>query len=138
MYQSCYFLSFFCFLGGGIELAAYILAFVFVNSFGRKYPLMLYLFLSGILCISVVCVRHFVPGTYVPKKMHVLFCFYTHSVWSIRNAGQYSVFCLKQLSNFKSFSQPLKSVQVSEQKRQHFCQKCKYRKNMQAVRLTGP
>jgi len=49
-------------IGGGIELAAYILAFVFVNSFGRKYPLMLYLFLSGILCISVVCVRRFVPA----------------------------------------------------------------------------
>ena len=59
----------FLFLGGGIELAAYILAFVFVNSFGRKYPLMLYLFLSGILCISVVCVRHFVPGMFQKRCM---------------------------------------------------------------------
>ena len=49
-------------IGGGIELAAYIMAFVFVNSFGRKIPLMLYLMLSGTLCISVVCVRHFVSG----------------------------------------------------------------------------
>ena len=49
-------------IGGGIELAAYIMAFVFVNSFGRKIPLMMYLMLSGTLCISVVCVRHFVSG----------------------------------------------------------------------------
>ena len=49
-------------IGGGIELAAYILAFVLVNSFGRKGPLIMYLFLSGLLCISVVCVRHYVSG----------------------------------------------------------------------------
>ena len=49
-------------IGGGIELAAYMLAFVVLNGFGRKYPLMIYLLLSGILCISVVSVRTFVPG----------------------------------------------------------------------------
>ena len=51
-------------IGGGIELAAYMLAFVVLNGFGRKYPLMIYLLLSGLLCISVVSVRTFVPGNY--------------------------------------------------------------------------
>ena len=51
-------------IGGGIELAAYMLAFVVLNGFGRKYPLMIYLLLSGILCISVVSVRTFVPGNF--------------------------------------------------------------------------
>lgn len=49
-------------IGGGIELAAYTLAFVLINSFGRKGPLMMYLLLSGALCISVVCIKHYVPG----------------------------------------------------------------------------
>ena len=52
-------------IGGGIELAAYMLAFVVLNGFGRKYPLMIYLLLSGILCISVVSVRTFVPGNVI-------------------------------------------------------------------------
>ena len=58
-------------IGGGIELAAYMLAFVVLNGFGRKYPLMIYLLLSGLLCISVVSVRTFVPGNhrnYIQKK----------------------------------------------------------------------
>ena len=50
------------FLGGGIELGAYLLAFVVLNGFGRKYSLMVYLFLSGILCVAAVSVQHFVPG----------------------------------------------------------------------------
>ena len=49
-------------IGGGIELAAYLLAFVIINSFGRKVPLMFYLTLSGILCISVVCIRHYLSS----------------------------------------------------------------------------
>ena len=48
-------------IGGGIELAAYILAFVVINSFGRKFPLMIYLQLSGVLCVSVVCIKDFMP-----------------------------------------------------------------------------
>ena len=50
-------------IGGGIELCAYILAFVILNGFGRKYPLALYLLLSGVLCISTVAVKRYVPGT---------------------------------------------------------------------------
>ena len=51
-------------IGGGIELAAYILAFVVLNAFGRRIPLVFYLMLSGVLCISVVCIKHYVPSTY--------------------------------------------------------------------------
>ncbi|QQP42448.1 Uncharacterized protein FKW44_017117, partial [Caligus rogercresseyi] len=40
-------------IGGGIELAAYIFAFVLFNGFGRKYPLVGYLFISGLICISI-------------------------------------------------------------------------------------
>ena len=32
-------------IGGGIELAAYILAFAVLQGFGRKVPLVVYLFL---------------------------------------------------------------------------------------------
>lgn len=49
-------------IGGGIELGAYLLAFVVLNGFGRKYPLMIYLLLSGGLCIGTVAVREYVPG----------------------------------------------------------------------------
>ena len=52
----------FLLLGGGIELGAYLLAFVVLNGFGRKYSLMVYLFLSGIFCVAAVSVQHFVPG----------------------------------------------------------------------------
>ena len=58
-------------IGGGIELAAYMLAFVVLNGFGRKYPLMIYLLLSGILCISVVSVRTFVPGKVIKHLGHI-------------------------------------------------------------------
>jgi hypothetical protein len=51
--------------GGGIELGAYLLAFVVLNGFGRKYSLMVYLFLSGILCVAAVSVQQFVPGARV-------------------------------------------------------------------------
>ena len=58
-------------IGGGIEMAAYILAFVVIHSFGRKFPLMIYLQLSGVLCVSVVCIRHFMPrkSNYLIKKL---------------------------------------------------------------------
>ncbi len=59
-------------IGGGIELAAYILAFVLINSFGRKVPLTCYLLVSGCLCISVVCVRHYVPGKTNTEEVHIL------------------------------------------------------------------
>ena len=49
-------------LGGGIELAAYILAFVLLNSFGRKFPLAAYLLVSGLLCIATVVVKEFVSS----------------------------------------------------------------------------
>ena len=49
-------------IGGGIELGAYLLAFVVLNGFGRKFPLMVYLLLSGALCIGTVAVRKYVPG----------------------------------------------------------------------------
>lgn len=51
-------------IGGGIELGAYLLAYVVLNGIGRKYPLMVYLFLSGVLCIAKVSVQMFVPGKY--------------------------------------------------------------------------
>ena len=46
-------------------MGAYMLAFVVLNGFGRKYPLTVYLLLSGLLCISVVTVKNFVPETLV-------------------------------------------------------------------------
>ena len=46
-------------LGGGIELAAYLLAFVVLGGFGRRIPLCVYLFLSGIICIIMVVIRNF-------------------------------------------------------------------------------
>ena len=55
-------------IGGGIELAAYILAFVVLNGFGRKFPLLVYLILSGLLCVSVVCVKHYVPSKHNFKQ----------------------------------------------------------------------
>ena len=51
-------------IGGGIELGAYLLAYVVLNGIGRKYLLMFYLFLSGVLCIAKVSVQKFVPGKY--------------------------------------------------------------------------
>ena len=36
-------------IGGGIELAAYVLAFAVLQGFGRKIPLVVYLLLSGCL-----------------------------------------------------------------------------------------
>ncbi|TRY70254.1 hypothetical protein TCAL_07532 [Tigriopus californicus] len=61
-------------IGGGIELGAYLLAFVVLNGFGRKYPLMIYLFLSGGLCIGTVAVRQYVPDSFinVPKLVTAL------------------------------------------------------------------
>ncbi|XP_040579995.1 solute carrier family 22 member 7 isoform X2 [Lepeophtheirus salmonis] len=47
-------------IGGGIELAAYLFAFVVFNGFGRKYPLVCYLFVSGLICISIVIIKKFV------------------------------------------------------------------------------
>ena len=44
-------------LGGGIELAAYLLAFVVLGGFGRRVPLCVYLLLSGLTCITMVLVR---------------------------------------------------------------------------------
>ncbi len=49
-------------IGGGIELGAYLLAYVVLNGIGRKYPLMVYLLLSGALCIGYVTVKNYVPG----------------------------------------------------------------------------
>ena len=46
-------------LGGGIELAAYLLAFVVLGGFGRRLPLCVYLILSGVICIVMVLVRNF-------------------------------------------------------------------------------
>lgn len=48
-------------LGGGIELAAYLLAYVVLGGFGRQGPLCGYLLLSGTICIAVVSVRTFIP-----------------------------------------------------------------------------
>ena len=48
-------------LSGGIELAAYLLAFVVLGGFGRRGPLIAYLLLSGAICIAIVCVKTFVP-----------------------------------------------------------------------------
>lgn len=47
-------------LGGGIELAAYLLAFVVLGGFGRRIPLCLYLLLSGIICITMVIIKNFI------------------------------------------------------------------------------
>ena len=47
-------------LGGGIELAAYLLAFVVLGGFGRRVPLCVYLTLSGVICILMVLIRNFV------------------------------------------------------------------------------
>lgn len=55
-------------IGGGIELAAYLLAFVILNSFGRKYPLMIYLLLSGVLCIGTVVSTRFIPSHVVDTE----------------------------------------------------------------------
>ena len=44
-------------LGGGIELAAYLLAFVVLGGFGRRVPLCVYLLLSGLTCVTMVLVR---------------------------------------------------------------------------------
>ena len=46
-------------LGGGIELAAYMLAFVVLGGFGRQVPLCGYLILSGSICITVVSIKTF-------------------------------------------------------------------------------
>ena len=46
-------------LGGGIELAAYLLAFVVLGGFGRRIPLCVYLTLSGVICILMVLIRNF-------------------------------------------------------------------------------
>ena len=46
-------------LGGGIELAAYLLAFVVLGGFGRRVPLCVYLSLSGVICILMVVIRNF-------------------------------------------------------------------------------
>lgn len=47
-------------LSGGIELAAYLLAFVVLGGFGRRGPLIAYLLLSGAICVAIVCVKTFV------------------------------------------------------------------------------
>ena len=44
-------------IGGGIELAAYVLAFAVLQGFGRKIPLVVYLLLSGCLAVCVVTVK---------------------------------------------------------------------------------
>ena len=49
-------------LSGGIELAAYLLAFVVLGGFGRQGPLIAYLVLSGVICVSIVSVKTFVPA----------------------------------------------------------------------------
>ena len=60
--------------------------FCFCQFFWKKIP-------SDVVPLSQWDLMHFrrlcssFCTRYVPKKMHVLFCFYTHSVWSIRNAG---------------------------------------------------
>ena len=46
-------------LGGGIELAAYLLAFVVLGGFGRRVPLCVYLLLSGLTCVTMVLVTNF-------------------------------------------------------------------------------
>ena len=61
-------------IGGGIELAAYLLAFVVINAFGRKVPLMFYLTLSGILCISVVCIRHYLSSMILIRRSQMANC----------------------------------------------------------------
>ena len=46
-------------MGGGIELAAYILAFVILRWLGRQGPLCGYLLISGFMCVSLVLVKTF-------------------------------------------------------------------------------
>lgn len=52
-------------LGGGIELAAYLLAFVVLGGWGRQGPLVVYLALSGSICIAIVSVRTFVDESVI-------------------------------------------------------------------------
>jgi len=80
-------------MGGGIELGAYILAFVILGGFGRRIPLFLYLSLSGVLCISVVSVKTFVSievvnvpalvtGLALIGKAAIVSCFCTIFIYS--------------------------------------------------------
>ena len=48
-------------IGGGIELGAYLLAYVVLSGFGRRYPLAIYLMLSGLLCIGIVAIQKYLP-----------------------------------------------------------------------------
>jgi hypothetical protein len=82
-------------LSGGIELAAYLLAFVILGGFGRQGPLIAYLVLSGAICVAIVCVKTFVPpgsggfdaaglvtGLALVGKATIVSCFCTIFIYS--------------------------------------------------------
>ena len=56
------------FLGGGIELAAYILAFVILRWLGRQGPLCGYLLISGVMCVAIVSVNTFLHTDVINVK----------------------------------------------------------------------
>ena len=93
-------------LGGGIELAAYLLAFVVLGGFGRRGPLCAYLTLSGILCISMVLVKHFLSNhtANVPAIVTALAL--------IGKAAVVSCFCIIFLYSSEVFPTVIRTVGV--------------------------
>ena len=92
--------------GGGIELAAYLLAFVVLGGFGRRGPLCFYLMLSGVLCISLVLVRHFLSSSQanVPAIVTALAL--------IGKAAVVSCFCIIFLYSSEVFPTVIRTVGV--------------------------
>ena len=93
-------------LGGGIELAAYLLAFVVLGGFGRRGPLCAYLTLSGVLCISMVLVKHFLSNdtANVPAIVTALAL--------IGKAAVVSCFCIIFLYSSEVFPTVIRTVGV--------------------------
>ena len=93
-------------LGGGIELAAYLLSFVVLGGFGRRGPLCVYLGLSGALCISMVLLGSFLdPATVnVPAVLTALAL--------LGKATIVSCFCIIFLYSSEVFPTVIRSVGV--------------------------
>ena len=106
MFEYCSLKFDICFSGGGIELAAYLLAFVVLGGFGRRGPLCFYLMLSGVLCISLVLVKHFLTTSQanVPAIVTALAL--------IGKAAVVSCFCIIFLYSSEVFPTVIRTVGV--------------------------
>ena len=93
-------------LGGGIELAAYLLAFVVLGGFGRRAPLCIYLLLSGALCISMVLIKHFL-NTDIANVPAIVTAFAL-----IGKAAVVSCFCIIFLYSSEVFPTVIRTVGV--------------------------